>query len=164
MPDDYVKEVFYKIVNTDKESILSRHVIRMHNYFKVSYKAMLKRLIKLDLCSRDRYEELKDICLKENKEQLQALTRQEGFTIDLIVPSEVTYVPREFIERLDILELLFREIIIPQFVYDNEIKKNAGKYYGVINKAIYQERSIFKVVDRMKDNFINILARDIIED
>ena len=68
------------------------------------------------------------------------------------------------VERLDILELLFREIIIPQFVYDNEIKKNAGKYYGVINKAIYQERSIFKVVDRMKDNFINILARDIIED
>jgi Zn-dependent peptidase ImmA (M78 family) len=98
MPEDYVKEVFYKIVNTDKESILSRHVIRMHNYFKVSYKAMLKRLIQLDLCSRDRYEELKDICLKENKEQLQALTRQEGFTIDLIVPSEVTYVPREFIE------------------------------------------------------------------
>ncbi|MDK2934861.1 MAG: hypothetical protein PWP27_2671 [Clostridiales bacterium] len=37
MPEDYVKEVFYKIVNVDKDSVLPRHIIRMHNYFKVSY-------------------------------------------------------------------------------------------------------------------------------
>lgn len=42
MPEDYVKEVFYKIVKVDKNNILPRHIIRMHNYFKVSYKAMLK--------------------------------------------------------------------------------------------------------------------------
>jgi hypothetical protein len=34
------------------------------------------------------------------------------------------------VNRLDILELLFKEIIIPQFVYNIEIKKNAGRYYG----------------------------------
>ena len=34
------------------------------------------------------------------------------------------------VNRLDILELLFKEIIIPQFAYDIEIKKNAGRYYG----------------------------------
>jgi predicted nucleic acid-binding protein len=68
------------------------------------------------------------------------------------------------VNRLYILELLFKEIIIPQFVYDIEIKKNAGRYYGVINKVIHKGGSIFKIVDRKKDIFINILARDVIED
>ena len=98
MPEDYVKEVFYKIVNVDKNSILPRHIIRMHNYFKVSYKAMLKRLIQLNLCSIDKYEELVDICSLENTEQLQSLTRREGYSIDLITPSKETYVPKEYIE------------------------------------------------------------------
>ncbi|MEZ0536618.1 ImmA/IrrE family metallo-endopeptidase [Caldicellulosiruptoraceae bacterium PP1] len=98
MPEDYVKEVFYKIVNVDKDSVLPRHIIRMHNFFKVSYKAMLKRLIQLDLCSPDKYEELLEICSLENAEQLQALTRREGYSIDLITPSRVTYVPKEYIE------------------------------------------------------------------
>lgn len=68
------------------------------------------------------------------------------------------------VNRLDILELLFKEIIIPQFVYEIEIKKNAGRYYGVINEVIHKDGSIFKIVDRKKDIFINILARDVIED
>ena len=68
------------------------------------------------------------------------------------------------VNRLDILELLFKEIIIPQFVYNIEIKKNAGRYYSLINEAIHKDGSIFKIVDRKKDISINILARDIIED
>lgn len=68
------------------------------------------------------------------------------------------------VNRLDILELLFKEIIIPQFVYNIEIKKNAGRYYGLINEAIHKDGSIFKIVDRKKDISINVLARDIIED
>ncbi|NLC68913.1 MAG: ImmA/IrrE family metallo-endopeptidase [Clostridiaceae bacterium] len=98
MPEDYVKEVFYKIVNADKDSVLPRHIIRMHNYFKVSYKTMLKRLIQLNLCSFDKYEELADICSMEKAEMLQALTKREGYDLDLIVPSRVTYVPKEYIE------------------------------------------------------------------
>jgi Zn-dependent peptidase ImmA (M78 family) len=98
MPEDYVKEVFYKIVNVDKDSVLPRHIIRMHNYFKVSYKAMLKRLIQLNLCSIDKYEELVDICSLENTEQLQSLTIREGYSIDLITPSKETYVSKEYIE------------------------------------------------------------------
>ena len=31
------------------------------------------------------------------------------------------------VNRLDVFELLFKEIIIPQFVYDIEIKNNAGR-------------------------------------
>ncbi|AST58066.1 Zn peptidase [Thermoanaerobacterium thermosaccharolyticum] len=98
MPEDYVKEVFYKIVNVDKSNVLPRHIIRMHNYFKVSYKAMLKRLIQLNLCSIDKYEELIDICSLEKTEMLQSLTRREGYSIDLITPSKETYVPKEYIE------------------------------------------------------------------
>lgn len=98
MPEDYVQEVFYKIVNVDKNSILPRHVIRMHNYFKVSYKAMLKRLIQLNLCSTNKYEELVNICSLENKEQLQSLTKREGYNIALIIPSKVTYIPKKYIE------------------------------------------------------------------
>jgi Zn-dependent peptidase ImmA (M78 family) len=98
MPEDYVKEVFYKIVNVDKDSILPRHIVRMHNYFKVSYKSMLKRLIQLDLCSINKYEELVDICSLENMEKLQSLTKREGYSIELIIPSKETYVPTEYIE------------------------------------------------------------------
>lgn len=98
MPEDYVKEVFYKIVNVDKNSVLPRHIIRMHNYFKVSYKAMLKRLIQFNLCSIDKYEELLDICSPEKTEMLQSLTRREGYSIDLITPSKETYIPKEYIE------------------------------------------------------------------
>ena len=98
MPEDYVKEVFYKIVNVDMNKVLPRHVVRMNNYFKVSYKAMLKRLIQLELCSTSKYEELDDICLLENTEQLQSLTIREGYNIDLIVPSRTTYVSKEYIE------------------------------------------------------------------
>jgi len=98
MPEDYVKEVFYKIVNVDKDSVLPRHIIRMHNYFKVSYKAMLKRLIQLGLCSIDKYEELVKICSIENTEKLQSLTKREGYSTDLINPSKITYISKEYIE------------------------------------------------------------------
>jgi len=98
MPEDYVKEVFYKIVNVDKHSIMPRHIVRMHNFFKVSYKAMLKRLIQLDLCSSDKYGELSDICSLENIEQLQDLARREGYGTELIVPTKLTYIPTEYIE------------------------------------------------------------------
>ena len=97
MPEDYVKEVFYKIVNVDKDRLKARHIVRMHNYFKVSYKAMLKRLVQLKLCSPKKYFDLIDIASLENKEKLQALTREEGFSLDLIVPSRVTYIPKEYL-------------------------------------------------------------------
>lgn len=98
MPEDYVKEVFYKIVNVDPDSVLHRHVIRMNNSFKVSYKAMLKRLIQLGLCSIDKYEKLLNICSLQNAKELQILTRKEGYDISLIVPSKQFYVPQQYIE------------------------------------------------------------------
>lgn len=98
MPENYVKEIFYKIISVDKTNVLPRHVIIMQNYLRVSYKAMLKRLIQLDLCSIDKYNELVKICSIENAEQLQSLTKREGYIIDLIIPSKVKYISKEYIE------------------------------------------------------------------
>ena len=98
MPEDFVKEIFYKIVNVDIKKVQPRHIVRMHNYFKVSYKAMLIRLIQLGLCFPDSYDELVEICSLENKEKLQELTQKEGYDTLLINPSKVTYIPQEYIE------------------------------------------------------------------
>lgn len=97
MPEDYVKEIFHKFINVDKKKIEPKHIVRMHNHFKVSYKAMLKRLIQLELCSERLYPELVDICSLENKEKLQTLTKEEGYNLDLIVPSMKNYIPEEYI-------------------------------------------------------------------
>lgn len=66
--------------------------------------------------------------------------------------------------RLDILEYLFEQIIIPQYVYDIEIKKKAGIYYSDIAQAINKEKSIFKILDRKNDKALNMLSKDIIEE
>lgn len=97
MPEDYVKEIFYKTINVDKDSIEVKHVIRMHNFFKVSYRAMLKRLVQLNLCSPKKYSKLLEISSLENKDKLQSLTVQEGYNIDLIIPSKANYIPKEYI-------------------------------------------------------------------
>lgn len=97
MPEDYVKKVFYKNVNVGKNNIEPEHIVRMHNFFDVSYKAMLKRLIQLNLCSPKRYNRLIEIASLENKAQLQALTKEEGFDIDLIIPSKTNYIPMEYL-------------------------------------------------------------------
>lgn len=68
------------------------------------------------------------------------------------------------VDRLDVLEYLFKEIIIPQYVYDVEINKKAGKYFSIINRAINKDERIFRVLDRKKDKSIDILAKDVIED
>lgn len=97
MPEDYVKKVFYKNINADIDSVQPKDIIKMHNYFKVSYKAMLKRLVQLNLCSWEKYSKLLEIASLENKDQLQTLTKEEGFNIDLIVPSKANYIPREYL-------------------------------------------------------------------
>lgn len=68
------------------------------------------------------------------------------------------------IDRLDLLDLLFDEIIIPQFIYEKELPKNAGKLFGKINTKILDDKSTFKVIDRKKDFVINKLAEPIIDE
>lgn len=100
MPEDYVKEVFYKIINVKPDSVIEKHVIKMNNFFKVSYKAMLKRLVQLRLCQISNYENLAEICTLENKDKLQLLTKKEGYDIKLIIPSNERFIPQEYIEYI----------------------------------------------------------------
>lgn len=65
---------------------------------------------------------------------------------------------------LNLLEFLFNEIVIPQFILQKELSKKAGVNYTKIVQAIEKEDSIFKVVDRSNDILINNLAKDIIQE
>ncbi len=98
MPDEGVKEIFHRIINVESNMVEPRHIVSMHNYFKVSYKAMLKRLVFLDLCSIDKYETLLDICSIEKSEELKKLTLIEGYNLNLIVSSNISYVSKEYEE------------------------------------------------------------------
>lgn len=65
---------------------------------------------------------------------------------------------------LNLLESLFDEIIIPQYIFEKELSKKAGINYTKIVQAIEKKNSIFKVVDRANDILINNLAKDIIQE
>lgn len=98
LPEDYVKKLFFKLVNVDKYKIEARHVVRLNNTLKVSYKAMLKRLVQLGLCDISLYDELKEYGSIEKKEELQEITKLEGYDISLIIPSNVSYISKEYLE------------------------------------------------------------------
>lgn len=102
MPENYVKETFYELVDVDKNHVLPRHIIIMHNHFRVSYKAMLKRLIQLGLCSVNNYEYLSDYGSLENADKLQLMTKKEGYSTELILPSQITYIPKKYIELVKV--------------------------------------------------------------
>ncbi|MBB6632063.1 ImmA/IrrE family metallo-endopeptidase [Clostridium algidicarnis] len=98
MPEDYVKELFYKLINVDRDKLEVRHVVRLNSTLKVSYKAMLKRLVQLDLCDISLYESLVEYGTLEKKEELRDITKTEGYDISLIVPSNIVYVSKEYLE------------------------------------------------------------------
>lgn len=98
MPEDYVKELFYKLVNVSSENVEARHVVRLNSTLKVSYKAMLKRLIQLNLCDIKLYDRLVAYGSLEKKEELREITKLEGYDISLIIPSKISYVSKEYLE------------------------------------------------------------------
>ncbi|MDW7662937.1 MAG: ImmA/IrrE family metallo-endopeptidase [Bacillota bacterium] len=98
MPTSGVEEIFHKIVGVEPRQVNVKHVIRMHHYFKVSYKAMLKRLVYLKLCDISLYESLCEYCSLDNAELLQDLTQKEGYCCDLIKKSNSQYVSKEYEE------------------------------------------------------------------
>lgn len=65
---------------------------------------------------------------------------------------------------LNILNLLFEEIIIPQYIFSVELKKIAGIHYYDVVELINSKDSIFKVVDRSCDFAFNKLALPVIEE
>lgn len=98
MPEDYVKELFYRLVNVEKNKVKARHIVRLNSTLKVSYKAMLKRLVQLDLCDISLYDALAEYGSLEMKEELRSITKIEGYDISLIVPSNSHYISKEYLE------------------------------------------------------------------
>lgn len=98
MPEDYVKELFYKLINVEKDKVEVRHVVRLNSTLKVSYKSMLKRLVQLDLCDIGLYEGLVEYGSLDKKEELRDITKTEGYDISLIVSAKVSYVSKEYLE------------------------------------------------------------------
>lgn len=100
MPEDGIKEVFYKQVDVKPNQVEAKHVVRMHNYFKVSYKAMLKQLIQLRLCDEKLYESLLCYQSLEKASELKKITLMEGYSTELIEPSNIKSISTEYIEVL----------------------------------------------------------------
>jgi Zn-dependent peptidase ImmA (M78 family) len=100
MPEDGVKDSFFKVVGEaiTGDKIEARHVIRMQHIFQVSYAAMLKRLIQLDLCAVKRYDFLREYGNVERTEELQQITLREGYEVHLIQPSKITSISDEYIQ------------------------------------------------------------------
>jgi len=98
MPEDYVKELYFKLINIDRVNLEPRHIVRLSSTLKVSYKAMLKRLVQLELCEINSYEFLASYGSIEKKEELRRITEREGYNISLFLPSFISYVSKEYLE------------------------------------------------------------------
>lgn len=98
MPEDLVKEMFFKLVNVRPDELEARHVVRMLDYFRVSYNAMLKRLLQLELCNVEKYAELLQYCTVEQKDILQGIMKSEDSDMSLIIPSNMSSITKEYLE------------------------------------------------------------------
>jgi Zn-dependent peptidase ImmA (M78 family) len=98
MPEEGIKEVFYKQVDTKPNQVDVKHIVRMHNYFKVSFKAMLKQLTQLGLCDEKLYSHLLTYQAIDKADELIKITKQEGYLPDLIIPSMTKSISTEYLE------------------------------------------------------------------
>lgn len=98
MPEEYVKDLFHKLINIDKLYVEPRHIVRLNCTLKVSYEIMLKRLIQLNLCDASLYEELSRFSSVEKKQELREITKKEGYDISTITPTKASFVSKEYLE------------------------------------------------------------------
>ncbi|PKM94243.1 MAG: peptidase [Firmicutes bacterium HGW-Firmicutes-1] len=96
MPVNGVTEMFYKLVDVEPLDVTLDDIIIMHNYFKVSFKAMLKRLVYLGLCAVENYGELEEWCSLDKAESLRKKTEQLGYSCDLISKNKRYYINKEY--------------------------------------------------------------------
>lgn len=96
MPEDRLRSLFAKEVG--EKELTVHHVIRLHQTFKVSYRAMLTRCCNLGLITLNTRDELLKFGSIENAELLQKLTKENGYKTDILLPSYEKYVSREFVD------------------------------------------------------------------
>lgn len=98
MPEELVVEQFGKLVGVKADEVEARHVVRMMDYFEVSYAAMLKRLVQLDLCIVSKYHSLTKYSSIEFIPKLQELMRSEGADMKLITKTNDRYISKEYLK------------------------------------------------------------------
>lgn len=96
MPVNGVSEVFYKLIELEPLEVTVDDLIIMHNYFKVSYKAMLNRLVYLELCHIDKYDELLEWCSLGKADCLSNKTKELGYDCTLISKDRRYYMDKEY--------------------------------------------------------------------
>ena len=64
-----MKEKSYPQVEVRLDQVDAKNVVRMRNYFKVSYKAMLKQLVQLRFCDARLYDTLLNYQSVENADE-----------------------------------------------------------------------------------------------
>lgn len=100
MPEDLVKEMFNKLANVPNSEVELRHVVRMMDYFRVSYSAMLKRLYQLKLCNEVRREYLRQYGEQQYKDSLINVMQSEGSDMALIEPSNEISISSEYLDAV----------------------------------------------------------------
>lgn len=97
MPEEGVIEYVH---NRFQRPIQPKHIIRLHQTFKVSYKAMLKRILGLSLIEQDEYDDLVRYCSNEEKykELLLQLTQKEALDATLIQPTYEKSIPKRYVD------------------------------------------------------------------
>lgn len=100
MPEDGVLELFEKLVSVTSDKLHPKHVIRLQNHFRVSYAAMLKRMLHLGLCNQQHYEKLREFGGVPSAHLLRQLTIEEGFECDLIEPSHASAISAEYLQSV----------------------------------------------------------------
>jgi Zn-dependent peptidase ImmA (M78 family) len=100
MPEDGVRDLFEKLVFVMPDQVEPRQVIRLQNKFKVSYAAMLKRLVYLGLCDHQTYKKLREFGTVQHASELRKVTIKEGFNCNLIEPSKVSTISAEYLQAV----------------------------------------------------------------
>lgn len=96
MPEDRFKKAFFSEVSDGPFTV--NEAIRLNNKFKVSYKASLMRCLQLNLISLETFNELVEYGTVDKMEELHHLTRDNGYKIDLLIPSNEISISRKFVD------------------------------------------------------------------
>lgn len=88
MPESEVLSVI-KTIGISLQNFKIVDAIRLQHYFKVSLTAIIIKLSKMKLITYDYGKRLQENCSIENAQALQRLTRELGYDVNLILPTQI---------------------------------------------------------------------------
>jgi Zn-dependent peptidase ImmA (M78 family) len=100
MPQEKVIEICDSLVGNNHRLTKVEQVIELQHRFKVSFSAMLNRLLRTRRISKALYDNLKKLSTISRIVDLHKLTLNTGKSLDLIIKSD-PYIPYHFIDTLN---------------------------------------------------------------